>query len=332
MTANARRLRLTDLPVLAFHSRRVYPNQAITLEHAGAPDAAHPNRWRLLRTAVWPGRRRRIWISRDGSTLLGVIALRRRTGRSAWEIDTLITATSNDAFLLDLLDRAVATAGADGAHRLFLRLATNSPALSVAQNHGFIAIAPETLYSTPLSAQRVAPTAPPPTARRRVRADDHNLFQLYCQVTPHEARWQTALSPAEWRAAQEPLGPDGKEWVLPAVTATTGPNQHPPAGLGALARLALHNGARTISLLAQEGAETAAAALDTALAAAHVSSGRQVTLLIPEYATAAHRAAHQRGMHAIGEYLMLVRPIAQRVRRLEVADQAVEGSARSVLS
>ena len=326
MTVNARHLRLTDLPVLAFHSRRVYPNQAVTLEHAGAPGSARPGLWQTLRTAVWPSHRRRIWISRDGSTLLGVIALRRRTSRSAWEIDTLITTTSNDALLLDLLDRAVATAGADGAHRLFLRLAADSPALPVAQSHGFISITPETLYATPLSEPLRAPAAASPAARRRTRADDHDLFRLYCQVTPHEARWQTALSPAEWRAAQEPLGRHGKEWVLPT---------HPDASgisLGAMARLAGHRDAPTIALLAHDSDDAARTALDTALAAAHAAGDQPVILLVPEYATAAHRAAEQWGMHAIGETVMLVRPIAQRVRRLEVADQAVEGSARSVVS
>jgi hypothetical protein len=328
MTVNARHLRLTDLPVLAFHSRRVYPNQAVTLEHAGAPGNARPGPWQVLRSAIWPSHRRRIWISRDGSTLLGVVALRRRMSRSAWEIDTLIATTTNDALLLDLLDRAVATAGADGAHRLFLRLAADSPALPVAQSHGFIAITPETLYATPLSASLRAPAAISPTARRRTRADDHDLFRLYCQVTPHEARWQTALSPAEWRAAQEPLGADAKEWVLPGRPDSSG------ITLGALAQLAGHRGARTINLLAQDNDAAAGAALDTALAAAtaNAARGQPVILLVPEYATAAHRAAEQRGMHAIGETVMLVRPIAQRVRRLEVADQAVEGSARSVVS
>jgi hypothetical protein len=325
MTVNARHLRLTDLPVLAFHSRRVYPNQAVTLEHAGAPGNARPSFWQTLRTALWPGHRRRIWISRDGSTLLGVIALRRRMSRSAWEINTLITTTRNDAFLLDLLDRAVATAGADGGHRLFLRLATDSPALPVAQSHGFIPITSETLYATPLSPPLRAPADPSPAARRRTRADDHDLFRLYCQVTPHEARWQTALSPVEWRAAQEPLGPDGKEWVLPAASETNG------ISLGALAQLAGHGDGRTIKLLAQDNDDAAAAALDIALAAVK-GSDQPTILLVPEYDTAAHRAAEQRGMHAVGETIMLVRPIAQRVRRLEVADKAVEGSARSVVS
>ena len=91
MTDSIRTLGLIDLPVLALHSRRVYPNQAVTFEHGQASHGLRPGPLRLLRACLLPGHQRQIWVARDGATLLGVAALRRRGGRSAWEIDTLIT-------------------------------------------------------------------------------------------------------------------------------------------------------------------------------------------------------------------------------------------------
>lgn len=311
MTSQARRLRLTDLPVLAWHSRRVYPNQAITLA------AQHrPSPWRLLRTCLLPGAGGRIWISRDGGTLLGVAALRPRSGRSAWEIDTLLSPLDNEAYLLDLLDRAVATAGAASAHRLFLRLPLGSPALEPARRHGFVAVTEETLYSSAGS----SPAAAPSPARRRRHADDLSLFQLYCRNVPQEVRWQTALAPAEWRATLDPLGDGGDEWLLPTPDG---------ASLAAFLRLS-HSGADTRASLLTDG-EPRSAEAALALARDRTGPGRRLQLLLPDYAVSEARAAEALGLTPAARFQLLVRAIAQRVRRLQLAEQPVEGSPRPVL-
>ncbi len=317
MTAHARTVRLTDLPILAFHSRRVYPNQAITFEHGDASQRLRPNLRRLLRACLLPRNERGIWISRDGGTLLGVAALRRRGGRSAWEIDALITTVPNEAFLLDLLDRAVATAGADGAHRLFLRLPSDSAIVDPSLRHGFLAVTEETLYA---AAQPLPLQATVSGARRRQRSDDHALFRLYSQAVPQEVRWQTALSPTEWRAALEPLGGGGEEWVLPAADG---------AGVEAFVRLCRSASGARVSLLTEGQAPQAESGL--ALALARAPKKRRFQVLLPEYALAERRAAEMIGLEPVAQYLLLVRPIAQRARRLQLAERKVEGSVRPVI-
>ena len=215
MTDSIRTLGLIDLPVLALHSRRVYPNQAVTFEHGQASYGLRPGPLRLLRACLLPGHQRQIWVGRDGATLLGVAALRRRGGRSAWEIDTLITTAPNEAFLLDLLDRAVATAGSDGAHRLFLRLSTASPALEQARRHGFVVVTEETLFGV---SQPLPMDTPPHRARRRTRADDHALFRLYSQAVPQEVRWQTALAPPSGAPPWSPWAGTGSSGSCPQMT------------------------------------------------------------------------------------------------------------------
>lgn len=319
MTAHARTLRLTDLPALALHSRRVYPNQAVTLEHCDDSESLRPSVWSLLQAAALPGGRH-IWISRDGGTLLGVASLRRRSGRSAWEIDTLISTMHNEAFLLDLLDRVVATAGAHGAHRLFLRVPADSAALEPARRHGFAAVSEETLYRSAGPVDRLIDRlARAASARRRDKADDQALYHLYAAAVPQEVRWQTALSPAEWRAAQEPLGGDGREWVVECGD----------AGLGALIRVGRSAAANRVTLLTDKTAAQAEAALAVALAQSR--RGRRVELLLPDHAIAEARAVTDLGLEPVAEYQLLARSIAQRASRLRLAEQSVEGSARPVI-
>ena len=322
MTDSIRTLGLIDLPVLALHSRRVYPNQAVTFEHGQASHGLRPGPLRLLRACLLPGHQRQIWVARDGATLLGVAALRRRGGRSAWEIDTLITTAPNEAFLLDLLDRAVATAGSDGAHRLFLRLSTASPALEQARRHGFVVVTEETLFgaSQPLPMDTLPMDTPPQRARRRIRADDDALFRLYSQAVPQEVRWQTALAPAEWRAALEPLGRNGAEWVLPSDDA---------GAAAALVRLGRAADGSRVSVLTDGRPQTVNAAL--ALAHARARKERPLQILVPNYAVSTMHTAAAIGMEPVATYVLLVRPIAQRARRLQLAERAVKGIVRPAI-
>ena len=367
MTAQARPLRPADLPALVLHDPQRQANQAVTLDRCDA-HAALPCGWAgLLRAALVPRSGRRVWICRRGTRLAGLAALRRRGDAAAWEIETLLW-DGSDAYLLDLLDRGVATAGADGAGRLFLRLPAQSPALEPSLRHGFVAVTRETRFVGPSpaiaaategtqrtpaeetnGAQRHAcpersrrapqdttrgaqPHAPQDTARGaqphapqdtegvlpRDRAHDPALFTLFCAGVPQEVRWHTALSPAEWRAAQEPLD-GGREWLLPTVR----------DGLSALIRLAGGRGAVRASILTTGEPATEERALRAAFGLAR--RGGQFHLLVPEYAVSQARIAAEAGLEPVEELVVLVRPIAQRVRRLQLAEHAVNGSVRPVI-
>lgn len=331
MSAEARTLRLLDLPLLAMHSQRVHPNQAVTLGSLASAREAGPSWSDLLLNGLRLGalhvnflglnKGRAIWVSREGSTLLGMAGLRRRSGRVVWEIDQLLTTTPNEAFLLDLLDRVVATAGADGAHRLFLRLRADSNALQPALQHGFSVVMEETLFEgAPPSVVSEQDTRDSggAHARRRRRGDDQALFQLHLQAVNQEVRWLTALSPREWRAALDPLGRGGEEWVLPGKD---------NVGIDALVRIAPGRKMSCATVLSTN-LDSARDGVALALRKGGEKHGR-VRLLAGtgDVSIAAERA----GLAPSGQFQLLVRPIAQRAHRLQLAEQAVEGSARHVI-
>ena len=248
--------------------------------------------------------------------------LRRRSSRVVWEIDQLLTTTPNEAFLLDLLDRVVATAGADGAQRLFLRLPADSNALQPALQHGFSVVMEETLFENTTTTSVVSDQGSRDSgrapARRRRRGDDQALFQLHSQAVNQEVRWLTALSPREWRAALDPLGRGAEEWVLPGKD---------NVGIDALVRIAPGRRVSCATVLSTN--------LDSAREGVALAQRRggekhgRVRLLTG--ASDVTIAAERTGLAPSGLFQLLVRPIAQRAHRLQLAEQAVEGSVRHVI-
>ncbi len=307
-------LRPTDLVAIAAHNATAHPNEAVAFAHL-----AHPPGWerdwpRMAQAAWLPFRRRRYWIGREGLTLRGLVAVRQRSGREVWEIDTLISPAPAEVFLLDLLDRAVATAGAEGAERLFLRVRADSPALDAARHHGFVLVQEETLFRAPAASGEPAGAAP----QARQRRDDQALFRLYDTATPHEVRWHTALSPREWRAAEEPLGRHARQWVLPGID--------PEQPVRALIRMSGGSRGTVASLLTDGAPETERTALAMLAAARPL-----LVLLTPTYARSRRSAAAAAGFQPVQRYALLSRAIAQRAQRLRVAERAVEGAVSPVV-
>ena len=325
MSATARPLGLRELPLLALAGRGPYSNHAVTLEH-GAQSAQHrPSVGRLLKSCLKPGGRQ-IWLSRDGLSLLGLAAVRPRAGGSAWEIDSLILGLRSEAFVLDLLERCIATAGAHGAHRLFLRLPAGSPILPAAQRQGFASVCEEILLTAPVPSRDDRRDAAPPGSiggwRRRRRRDDHDLFRLFSATVPREVRWQTALAPREWRAGQDPLGRGAQEWVWDGNG----------GGVQALARIGRSDHTIRASLLADDRPQPAQAAV-ALLHALSTSKGRsrRTHVLLPDYLPVLASTLRDNGFQDTARYELGVRPIAQRTQRLQLAERPLEGTARPVI-
>ncbi len=289
-------------------------NQAVPFDRCDRPDTSLHD-WMRLASTTLPRSGRRVWIARDGWSLLGLVAVRPRGGRVAWEIDALIEPAEDDVYLLDLLDRAVATAGAAGAGRLFLRVSAESSVVETARRHGFVMVTEETRY---VCEHRTAPAAA--AARRRERRHDQALFRLYNETVPQEVRWHTALSPAEWRAAEEPLGQRGRAWVIHGDQTADAP--------AALVRLSQDAQASRAALLTDGRPQSAREAVALVLHAAPLQ--RPLFLLIPSHAASDMIAATEAGFTALDRFVLLVRPIAQRARRLRVAERAVDASATLV--
>lgn len=316
MSAHTRPLRLADLPLIALAGRAPYANHAVTLEHGGASAGARPGWPRLLRNSMQPGGRE-VWISREGLSLRGLAAVRPRGGASAWEVDALVLGLSSEAFVMDLLERCVATAGARGAHRLFLRLAEGSPVLTAARREGFAAAGVETLLVRGAGRDGDGGAAAPaaPAWRRRGRADDHELFRLFSGSVSHDVRWQIALTPREWRAAQDPLGRRGREWVWTGGDAP------------ALLRVGRSAAVARATLLCEDRREPAEAAA-ALLRRLDREAGRRasVELLLPGHLTRVADVFREQGFHDAARFELSVRPIAQRTQRLQLAERSLEGT------
>ena len=217
----------------------------------------------LWKSALWQSADRVALAQWDGWRLHGLVSARIRCGRRAWEIDGLyfpgrvgLTAAAaaenrngagiraihppvseSDAAALELLEQLIAAVGWRSGERIFLRLAANCPALSLARRSGFHPCFNETLLAgyggrinaNPDSGGRLgaavkgSPAGPDSgdrmgNLRPRRPAEDYALFQLFCASTPVAVRDALGLTFDQWQAAREPLFRQGKggraqEWV-----------------------------------------------------------------------------------------------------------------------
>ena len=133
--------------------------------------------------------------------------------------------------------------------------------------------------------------------RKRIRADDYALFQLYNAVAPEAVRRAEAVTLSEWRAAQERNWLAGRKSQL--VLERDG-------SIAAWLRLAADANIGRFDLVIhpaeQEGQD---ALLDLALA--RLAGNSLLLTLIPEYADGSARALSQRGFERGQEYIVLVR-------------------------
>ena len=204
-----RTARPTDIVALVAFDGRVYPNEARPWDGLGrTAEGPHVlgsafEQWFSFATG------RATWVSVQGQTVRGVISARRRTGRLAWEIDTLIAAGEDGpGIAFALFDQAVAGAVRAGAQKLFLRLEAGSDLLDVARAAGFSSYTRELLLrrapELPLPAARSDEVDQPLPLRRHEKGDAFSLYQLYCRATPQEVRRVEAATFQEWLAAREP--------------------------------------------------------------------------------------------------------------------------------
>jgi hypothetical protein len=305
-----RTVRPTDLVALVSFDGRVYPNEAKTRERIGKTESApHPlesalEQWFSFATG------RHTWISVKGATLRGLVSARRRGARAVWEVDCLINAAEDDGTIcLSLLDQAVAEAARSGVEKVFLRLASDSCILPFARKAGFRSVFTEELFSCAapdVGARSVDQELP---LRKRVRADDHSLFQLYNAVAPEAVRRAEAVTLGEWRAAQERNWPSSRvsQQVLERDSRIT-----------AWLRSAVHAGVGRFDLMIHpEERARQDALLDVALR--RLARSGPVLTLVPSHAEGLARALLRRGFEQGEEYSVLVKRTTVAVKTAQLA-------------
>lgn len=300
-------VRPTDLVALVAYNGRVYPNEAVTRDRTGSPDAPHPleaalEQWFSFATG------RHTCISVQGATLRGLVSARRRGSRAAWEVDCLIDAAEDDTgVLLSLLDRLAVDAGKSGAEKLFLRVPAGSDVVQRARAAGFATYLSERLLSA--GEKRSQPDAPAAIEGRRARrADAYPLFQLYNRWTPEPVRRLEAATFREWTAARERL----------ASRAARHDVIDRGERLAGSLRTATDGELGRFDVMADPAAPEL---LDGLIDAALERLGRQPRLftLVPEFAPGWRERLEQRGFVAEGEFIVLARRTMKPVPTPEFA-------------
>jgi len=286
----------TDLPALVAHSGLGNENEAWPRERLGAGEAqatlsvvSH----QLLTFA----RRRSAWVSVRRQRLQGLIGARQRGGNEAWEIDYLLDATRDRHVAVDLLECAIAEAGKEGAHKLFLRLACDSDLLQSARAAGFAAYQEETLYrrdgiASPPAAQMLRPS---------VASDSYPLFRLYCELTPEVTRRLEAATFGEWHAAQE------RRWLKNGLQLV----QERDGQIGAQVRAGRLSQGLMLDFVLDATATSAVDGIVSAAAAAAESTAEPVFVLVPKAAESLARRLEEAGFTSQSEFVSLMRRTAK---------------------
>jgi len=208
----------TDLVALVSFDGRIYPNEAKPWDRLGEDQRARPleealEQWFSFATG------KHTWVNVRGATIRGLMSARKRSKRSAWEVDVLIDAEEDPKVVSSLFGRMVAGVAKTGAERVFVRLAENSRLVRATRDAGFFPYLRQTLYRL---AGRVTVEDPGLALRPLAKEDLHGVYQLYNRAVPANVRAVEGATFREWQAALEPWGGRPQELVLEEDGAITG--------------------------------------------------------------------------------------------------------------
>jgi len=302
---SARRPLPTDIVALVSFDGKVYPNEDKPLDRLGLEDRTRPlenalEQWFSFAT------NKHTWVSVHGATIRGLISARPRTKRTAWEVEVLINASDDPATSLSLFNRMIAGVTRQGAERVFLRLATDSPVRDDARAAGFFRYTTETLYRRPADA------GPQPNADVPVRSKDKSdvagMFQLYGRVAPANVRSIEGLTVREWQAALEKWGGRCTDLIVEEEGVIT----------GWVRTMAGHIG--RISVLAERGPYD-----DLLAAGLALLPERDIFSLAPDYNPELASALERQGFEPVSTYMSYAKRLTKPVEELaaETASEPV---------
>ena len=271
--------------------------------------------WGVLRPAtIWreafaQPRDRITLVSWDGMRHQGLVSARVRAGRRVWEVDRLYLADIRspvnerlhyypaEAPPLQLLEHLIESAGMRQAERVFLRLPSDSPILTVAQRTGLFPYYEESLLERLDRGAHHNGAATPEGLRERLPEDDYPLFQLFSATTPQKARVALGLTFDQWRDAQETHRRSRSDWVTVRNGRLTG-----------WLRLWSCDGEETGEVLAHPDHAESLRAL------VHLAMARRGTTkwLVPGYQEMTKSLLLHQGFQETDRYFMLIKTMAVR--------------------
>jgi hypothetical protein len=139
------------------------------------------------------------WVAKQDGRLVGYVVARARCDGVVWDVEQLIvdgSSTDAQSAAIDLLDHVCGKVIERGGRRVFLDVPDGSVGVSLARKAGFQRYAGSTLgrLDPPFKVDKNSAFS----ARPRLRADEHELYQLYNAAVPAQARAAEAMSYEEW--------------------------------------------------------------------------------------------------------------------------------------
>ena len=170
------------------------------------PESGHLPLFEILGHGLGRGSGRRgYWLAADDGRVSGFIVANTRCDGMVWDVDHLHSADEETATAL--LEYVCTRAVQRGALRVFLDVPAESAGVLAARRAGFQRYADAMLLqlAPPFKIDKNAAFS----ARPRLRADEHNLFQLYNAAVPAQVRAAEAMTYEEWSA----LHRGNKKWA-----------------------------------------------------------------------------------------------------------------------
>jgi hypothetical protein len=263
----------------------------------------------LWREALAQPRDRITLVSWDGMRPQGLVSARIRAGHRVWEVDRLYLADVQspvnerpqydqaEASPLQLLEHLIEAAGMRQAERVFLRLPSDSPVVTMAQRAGLFPYYEESLLVRPDRGVHHNGAATLDGLRERLPEDDYPLFQLFSGATPQQARVALGLTFDQWRDAQETHHRSRCDWVTERNGRLTG----------------------WLSLWSWDGQETGEVLAhpdhpESLSALVHLAIARRGTTRwwVPGYQEMTKSLLLHQGFQEIARYFMLIKTMAVR--------------------
>ena len=268
----------------------------------------------LSRKHLSPRAKDRAWVWSRGKRVMGVASVRPRAGRRSWEVPALYVGSADRLAVSELLGQAAASAAAEGAERVFLRLTEDDEVISAARVGGFFPCMFETLYQVGSSGSingkdprldagfRMRPTEP---------GDDYRVFRLYNAATPAPVRSLVAMTFDQWQASREQRPGRHEQRVFEREDSVRG-------------WLGTSLGSRVGTLSAMVHPDDEVVLPDMVdLGLSTLSGAETVSCIVPEYQASLGRILEDRGFEPVEQFVTLVKTSAKTSRFADAARSAL---------
>ena len=300
-------LRSTDLLRAFTGAGRIGVDRAQTWDKVGAASSGALSAVSVARGLVLNGDGERCSVSTSGMSLHGLASVRPRSGPRAWEVDRFYMSPDVEKDGVALLEKMCSVAGERGGERIFLRLSGSSPVMGIAAAAGFASCARETLYRRDPPRSETAVTTK--FIRPSLFCDEYAVFRLYCECAPSWSKSSYAVTFDQWSDAMEPSGRYEQRGIYEA-----------DSGLRGWARVAY--GRQTANRMEVMVHQEEESGTWDDLVTWGLQQGKPRTpfgALVPDHQTILARVLEKKGFIPTGEYHLMVKSTAARVKESALA-------------